>query len=126
VILVNRGGAGLPKTSERALEMLAPLQPATTPPTAPIAMDAAEVTKYAGSYVNPPARVDLILRDGRLYFRRDGLETEVTKVGDLRFQVAPAAGATPQRFVLVPGPDGAIAFLHMGSRAFKRVVTKAS
>jgi CubicO group peptidase (beta-lactamase class C family) len=126
VILVNRGGAGLPKTSERALEMLAPLQPATTPPTAPIAMDAAEVTKYAGSYVNPPARVDLILRDGRLYFRRDGQEAEVTKVGDLRFQVAPAAGATPQRFVLVPGPDGAIAFLHMGSRAFKRVVTKAS
>ena len=90
-------------------------------------MDAAEVTKYAGSYVNPPARVDLILRDGRLYFRRDGQEAEATKVGDLRFAVTPAApGATPQTFTLVPGPDGAIGFLHMGSRALKRVPTKAS
>jgi hypothetical protein len=71
-------------------------------------------------------RVDLVLRGGRLYFRRDGQEAEVTKVGDLRFQVAPATGATPQRFALVPGSDGASGFLHMGSRAFKRVVTKAS
>ena len=89
-------------------------------------MDAGEMAKYAGSYVSPPARVDLILRDGRLYFRRDGREAEAMKVGDLRFQVAPAGAGTPQRFALVPGPDGAIGFLHMGSRAFKRVLTKAS
>src|SRR5712691_8920192 len=126
VILVNRSGAGLPKTSERALEMLAPLQPATTLSTAPIAMDTGEMAKYAGSYTNPPVRVELVLRDGKLYFRREGQEAEVTKIGDLRFQVAPAAGGTPQSFALVPRPDGAIAFLHMGSRAFKRVVTKAS
>jgi CubicO group peptidase (beta-lactamase class C family) len=126
VILVNRSGAGLPKTSERALEMLAPLQPATTPSTAPIAMDPGEMAKYAGSYVNPPARVDLVLRTGKLYFRRDGQEAEVTKIGDLRFSIVPAAGDTPQRFALVPGPDGAIGFLHMGSRAFKKSLTKAS
>src|SRR6185503_4233140 len=40
VILVNKSGGGLPKTSERALELVASLQPATPPPTAPIAMDA--------------------------------------------------------------------------------------
>ena len=48
------------------------------------------------------------------------------KVGDLRFQVVPAGGSTPQRFALVPGPDGGIGFLHMGSRAFRKIPTKGS
>lgn len=76
----------------------APLQPAAPASTTPIAMDAAEMAKYAGSYTNPPARVDLAVRDGKLYFRRGSAQT----------------------FALVPGPDGTIAFLHTGSRAFKR------
>jgi len=45
------------------------------------------MAKYARSYMNPPAPVDRILRDGRLYSRRDGLQTEATKVGDLLFLV---------------------------------------
>ena len=93
----------------------------------PIAMDAAERAKYAGAYTNPPARIDLAVREGKLYFRRGAQEAEATKVGDLRFAVTPPTpAATPQTFTLVPGPDGAIGFLHMGSRALKRIPTKAS
>jgi hypothetical protein len=55
------------------------------------------------SYSNPPARVDLAVRDGKPYLRRGPAQT----------------------CALVPGPDGTIAFLHMGSRAFKRP-TRAS
>jgi hypothetical protein len=126
VILVNASGASLPKTSERALELLARLQPEMPASTTPIAMDAAEMTKYAGSYANPPQRLDLVLRDGRLYFRRGEQEGEVVKIGDLRFSVTAAGAAPAQTFALVPGHDGAIAFLHMGSRAFKKAATKAS
>ena len=125
VILVNRSGASLTKTSERALELLAPLQPATPSATAPIAMDAAEMARYAGSYANPPQRLELSVRDGKLYFRRGADESEVTKIGDLVFTLAAAAGAPAQRFALVPGPDGTIAFLHIGSRAFRKAATKA-
>ena len=120
VILVNRGGASLPKTSERALELLAPLQPAVLASTTPIAMDASEMARYAGSYTNPPTHVDLAVRDGTLYFRRGAQEGEVTKIDDLRFSVALAGDGPAQTFALGPGPDGAIAFLHMGSRVFKR------
>ena len=120
VILVNRSSASLTKTSERALELLAPLQPAAPASVTTIPMDAAEMMKYAGTYTNPPARVDLVLRDGKLYFRRGTEEAEVAKIGDLRFSITPAAGGTAQTFALVPGPDGTIAFLHMGSRAFRR------
>ena len=73
------------------------------------------------------SRIDLAVREGKLYFRRGAQEAEATKVGDLRFAVTPPApAATPQTFTLVPGPDGAIGFLHMGSRALKRIPTKAS
>jgi CubicO group peptidase (beta-lactamase class C family) len=120
VVLVNRSGAQLQKTSERALELLAVLQPATPPSTTPIAMSAAELAKLAGVYVNPPVRVELAARGGKLYFRRGAQETEVVKVGDLRFSMTPTPGGPAQTFALVPGADGTIAFLHIGSRAFRR------
>ena len=120
VILVNKSGASLPKTSERALELLAPLQSAGPAVVTTIPMDASELAKYAGSYTNPPERIDLAIRDGKLYFHRGTQDGEVTKVGDLRFSITPAGAAGAQTFVLVPGPDGTIAFLHMSSRAFKR------
>ena len=123
VILVNRSGGSLPQTSERALEMLAPLQPAAAAATAAIAMDAAELARYAGAYTNPPQRIELAVRDGKLYFRRGQQEAEATKIGDLNFSIAPAGGGGAQNFALVPGPDGGIAFLHMGSRAFKKTAT---
>jgi len=126
IILVNRSGASLPKTSERALELLAPLQPAVTETRTAIAMEATEVAKYAGSYTNPPQRIDLVAREGKLYFRSGAQENEATKIDDLRFSVTPPGGGTTQTFALVTGPDGTIAFLHMGSRAFKKAATKPS
>jgi len=127
VVLVNRSGGQLEKTSERALELTARLQPAASRPTARIAVDASELAKYAGVYTNPPARIELIARDGRLFVRRGTTESEATKIGDLRFLVAPAApGATGQEFALVPGADGQIAFLHLSSRAFKKLPVRSS
>jgi CubicO group peptidase (beta-lactamase class C family) len=123
VILVNKSGASLPKTAERALELLAPLQPAAPAPTMAIAMEPAELARYAGAYVNPPQRLELAVREGKLYFRRGVQEAEATKVGDLRFSIAPSGGGGAQTFALVPGSDGGIAFLHMGARAFKKTAT---
>ena len=121
VILVNRTGGQLPKTAERALELLVPLPPQEVASSTPIVMDASEMARYAGSFSNPPARAELAVREGKLYFRRGEQEGEVSKVGDLRFAVAVTADGSPQLFALVPGPDGAIAFLHMGGRAMKRM-----
>ena len=122
VILVNKSGAQLSKTSERALELLAALQPAKPPPATPIAMSAAELAKFAGAYINPPARIELTARGGTLFFRRGAQEVEIVKVGDLRFSMTPTPGGSAQTFALVPGTDGAIAFLHIGSRAFRRAM----
>jgi hypothetical protein len=120
VILVNRSGAQLQKTSERALELLAALPPSDPPSTTPIAMTTAELAKFAGVYVNPPVRIEVTTRDAKLYFRRGAQEAEIAKVGDLRFSMTLTPGGSAQTFALVPGADGAIAFLHIGSRAFRK------
>lgn len=129
VVLVNRSGGQLEKTAERALEGLAPLQPAPSPPPT-LAIDPLELPKYAGSYANGAARVDLIARQGKLYLKRIapavGPESEASRIGDLRFSMPAAAGGRAQEFALVPGADGQIAFLHIGSRALRRLPGRAS
>ena len=102
------------------MELLAPLQPAGTVTVTTIPMDGPEMAKYAGTYTNPPDRVDLTIREGKLYFHHGTQDADVTKIGDLRFSITPAGAGIAQTFALVPGPDGTIAFLHMGSRAFRR------
>jgi Beta-lactamase len=126
VVLVNKSGGGLPKTSERALELAASLQPATLRPTAPIVMDASELARYAGGYSNGTQRVDLLVREGKLLFRRGSTEIEAVKTGELWFSMTPPGSGAAQNFALVPGTGGAIAYLHAGSRAFKKVGASGS
>ena len=126
VILVNKGGGSLPKTSERALELLAPLQPAATPASTPIAMDGVEMAKYAGAYSNGPTRIDLVIRDGKLFFRRGGQEAEVVKTGPMRFSMTAPGASSAQTLALVPGADGGVVYLHTGSRALKKGPTGPS
>jgi CubicO group peptidase (beta-lactamase class C family) len=126
VILVNKSGGALPKTSERAVELVASLQPATPRPTSQIEMDAGELARYAGSYTNGAQRVDLLARDGKLFFRRGSIEIEAVKTGELLFSITPPNGGAAQNFSLVPGAGGAIAFLHAGSRAFRKAGTSGS
>lgn len=120
VILVNKGGGSLPKTSERALELLAPLEPAAAPASTPIAMDGPEMAKYSGSYWNGSTRIDLTVRDGKLYFRRGAQEAEVVKIGPMRFSMTAPGASSAQTLALVPGADGSVVYLHTGSRALKK------
>jgi hypothetical protein len=89
-------------------------------------MDAGELAKYAGSYTNGAQRVDLLARDGKLFFRRGSTEMEAVKTGELLFSMKPPNGGAAQNFSLVPGAGGAIAYLHAGSRAFKKAGASGS
>ncbi len=115
IVLCNTTGGQLPRTVERATELLAPLgprpeRPPGQPPTAE------EAKKYAGRFTNNRGRAVLAERDGKLYLRRGpGPELAVTKVG------ADHLRAAGMDIHLVPGPDGAPEYLFMGGRALRRV-----
>jgi CubicO group peptidase (beta-lactamase class C family) len=115
IVMCNTTGGQLPRTMEKAAEMLAPLGPRPgRQPGQPLTAD--EAKKYAGRFTNNRGRAALVEKDGKLYLRRGpGQEQAVTKVGPDHLRAA----ATDIH--LVPGPDGAPEFLFMGGRAMRRI-----
>jgi CubicO group peptidase (beta-lactamase class C family) len=126
IVLANRTGISLGQTANKAMEMMLPLQARAEPPARQeIPMSAAEVARYAGVYVNASARVELIVKDGKLFNKQPQAANEqpseqpVVKISENRFVVG-----TPnsrQEFVLVMGKDGQAEFLHRGLRSLKRI-----
>jgi len=133
IILANRTGTILSKSLEKALELSLPLK-TKTPETRKQAlpMSLAEMKKYVGTYVNGALRIELLVRDGKL-FRREfypttveqGLgrdfEAPVEKVGLNRFAFTPPGETSPAEFVLLPGAGGRLEYLHSFMEASRRI-----
>jgi CubicO group peptidase (beta-lactamase class C family) len=115
IVLCNTTGGQLPRTVERATELLAPLgPPVSRGPGAPLTADDAK--KYAGRFTNNRNRSALVEKDGKLYLRRGPGQDQLVTL------VAPNHLRTPTGDVLlVPGIDGTPEFLFMGGRAMKRI-----
>lgn len=91
IVLVNTTGGRLPRTSEKALELLAPLGPPPEPWRPPAPTDA-ELERYAGVYAQ----------------------------GQERIEVGPGKPLPPGA-VFLPGEGGRIEYLHRGGRTFRRL-----
>ena len=118
ITVTNRTGVGLSRTSEKALELLLPLEPtADSKPKAELAISASEMAGYAGAYRNNLSTVELFVKEGKLYGRQGGSERAVVKVGERRFRT----GASGPEFALVAGDGAAIEYLHAGGRTFKKI-----
>lgn len=133
IILANRTGSILGKTLEKAMELSLPLRPSSrSPRRRPTPMTRAEIETYTGTYVNGLLRIELFVRDGKL-FRKDfypptveegpgrSFEAQVEKVGQNQFAFTPPGEATAASFVLVPGGDGRPEFLHSFMGAARRI-----
>ena len=95
-------------------------------------MTLAEMENYVGTYVNGALKIDLLVRDGKL-FRKEyypttieggpgrDFEAPVTKVGTNRFAFTPPEETAPAEFVLVPGPGGRPKYLHSFMEAARRI-----
>ncbi len=114
IVLINKSGGTLPRTVQKALELMLPLAPRRETPKPALAMTEAEMKRYAGVYSQPGARVELAVREGKLIMKGEAGERAVTRVGELRF----SAGAG--EFTLVPDQTGGIEFLFRGGRALRR------
>ncbi len=121
IILCNKTGAWLPKTTEKALELMLPLEPKPeVKAPKPIPMTEEEMTRYAGTYTNNLTTVELRVKDGKLVGKTSAREGEINKLGGDRFQL----GATGEPFLLLLGKDGKPLYLHQSNRALKRVEDK--
>ena len=125
IVLGNRTGSGLPKTAERALELLLGLPASSLGASSGHGNGAAshvDVSPWVGRYSQGgDSAVEIAMKDGHLVCRDGARELPAAPSGDLRLTVGNDAGAQPATWVLVPDRDGKPAYVFRGGRAFKRV-----
>lgn len=122
VVVANRTGSSLPKTVQRAAEMVLPLQPKAPPaPRARSVWEPGEAERYAGKYTQGggDGGLTIVVRDGALALMTGSRATPITKVGPNRFEMDRAG--VPEEVVFVLGKEGRAEYVYRGTRALARV-----
>jgi CubicO group peptidase (beta-lactamase class C family) len=117
IILGNKSGASLPKSADKAAELVLGLAPVPAPnPKKFVPMTEAEMRGYTGKYQNHNDGPEILLKEGRLVARIGGKEMPIGKSADGRLLTR---GSDDVEIIPVPA-EGPPEFLFMGFRAFKR------
>ncbi len=117
IILTNRSGGQLPKSVEAAMELFLPLSPKTEIKAAVTSVTQADLAGLPGRYAQGQNLVEIVARQGKLFFKQGNVELPLHKMSDYKFAVD-----TGQRreFVVVRGANGRVEYLHSGMRALAR------
>lgn len=122
IILANKSGASLRKIAERAFELMLPLSVKVETPKQDLPITEAEMADYSGIYLFSDGRkIELLVKEGKLFLRQGAVEMPVTKSGEARLSFTPPNTSNSQEFAVVRGASGKVEFLHTGSVAFKKV-----
>jgi CubicO group peptidase (beta-lactamase class C family) len=122
IILANRTGASLSDTAEKAMEMMLPLTPKTTESESELALTEADKADWPGIYRHPPSqRVEIVLKDGKLFLRRGSVESPIRKTGPNQISAAAPGSPRGQQYFIVRGQDGKTLYVHSGGRAMKKL-----
>jgi len=77
IVLANVSGQTLPKSRQKAMEMLLPLKPESNEQPKPLTMNAEEMKRYIGKFSHAPTLWEV--------FAKDGKDFELTKIDKDRF-----------------------------------------
>lgn len=117
IVLANKTGVQLTRVQEKAAELVLGIRPSPVAVVDQVQpLDAEEMRRYAGSYVNK-GTIELLVKDGRLVGKEGGL---VTKLGANRFRRAVSGDAPQIDFSFVTTSRGEVEYLVQGIYAFKR------
>jgi CubicO group peptidase (beta-lactamase class C family) len=116
IAVANRTGIGLNATAVKAMEIALPLEASTTSTAAAATVAPADMNAYVGTYAQGPRTMDVLIRDGKLLLKQNDRETPLVKFGD--HQIGSESGG---RWVVVRGSNGAVEYLHAGSRSWRKV-----
>jgi hypothetical protein len=120
IVVANRSGSGMSKLADAISEAMLPLEHKSQPEPATHPLDAAELRRCAGVYVNGTSKIGIEADGGALKASVDGTIARFTRAGD-RFLLGEAKGeGQPLKLVLVPDSNGRIEFVFVDGRAFRR------
>jgi len=111
VILANQSGASLPAMADKALQLMLPLKTQIPVVRGMTEVTASDLRKYPGVYRNGDSRIEVSAKDGKLWLRRGGSTSALTKLGEGRFALEGSGGS----YVFVDG-----GYVHSGGRSFAK------
>jgi CubicO group peptidase (beta-lactamase class C family) len=114
IVLANRSGETLRRTTEKAKEMFLPLEPETAhaeEAKKPLPLTGEDLSGFVGKYVNGPQTWEITSKGGRLYLKAEDSEAALTKTGETRLSFG---DALENDVILVRGPDGKAEYIFTG------------
>jgi CubicO group peptidase (beta-lactamase class C family) len=112
VVLANRSGASLPRTMQKAMDLVLALPEAPREPVPPVTkINEQEMSAYVGVYTQGARKMEIVKRDGKLFLKQGTRETELDRVGPHRFT---------SNLFFVTAVDGTVEYLHSGGRSWKK------
>ncbi len=116
IITANRTGEGMPKLAVAISEAMLQLEPEHHAEHLMHKLDAAELQRYAGVYVNGPSRIRLEAANGILMGGPGEGKLRYTRAGDGFL----TGDDETRRLTAVPDSSGRMEFLFAGGRAYRR------
>jgi CubicO group peptidase (beta-lactamase class C family) len=85
VVLTNSNGQTLPKSRQKANELFLPLKENSSTGSSSTEANGGDLSRYAGRYEHAPQAWEFTARDGKLYVKTDGKESELKSEGPHQF-----------------------------------------
>lgn len=117
IVVTNRSGETLPRTTLKAQELFLPLAPETPPVRQELALTAEDRRRFVGVYENGKQVWEVFDRDGKLHLRSEGTEAALIKTGPWRLGLAEAP---EQDVAFVAGPGDQAEYVFTGLYAGRR------
>lgn len=123
IILGNTNNVVLNKTQEKAMETISSLKPKEEPkPKQSQPLTEAEMQKLVGTYSQPNRfKIEIFIKDGKLYIREFNQEMILSKIGENRFSFQFQVAKQTVEIYIQPAERGKPAFVHQYVWAFKKM-----
>jgi hypothetical protein len=118
IVLTNKSGMTLNKTTTKAKELFLPLKPADADqPKEKLPLTAADLAGFAGKYANGPQTWEILARDGKLFLKDADAEYPLTKTAAHKLSFG---DNLENDVATVPGSDGKTEYIFTGLYSARR------
>jgi CubicO group peptidase (beta-lactamase class C family) len=124
VVLANRTGVTLPRTTQAAIEAALGRLPLTDSVMGPSTLTVEQLRAFAGTYSQGAREMSVVEREGKLFLKQGSNEAPLEHQNLL----SPAPPANERRFragsttyIFVLNTSGAVTFLHSGGRSWRKI-----
>lgn len=115
VVLANTSGQTLPKSRQKAMEMLLPFKDQTTETPKTLETSPEEMKSFVGKYAHAPQAWEVFTKDGKLFIKEDGKDFELKKTGKNEYSYEQGG------VLFVPNAKGEIEHIFMGLYAARKI-----